>query len=331
MKAPRSWPNSSLSSSSRATAAQLTLTKRTRPPGPEIVDGARDQLLAGARLAGDQNGHIDARRLLDDVEDFLHPRALPESELLTHPRGRVGVVGPVRLSGWRGLRHHIGKQRHGRVWLHRPRCPLSSDVIGVEPDRDAVDPSPWLDANHDALTGDLPRSVGFDPLEEQREADGRPGPQPAVRREEHSRSADIACRPLPARERHGERYWEPRRLTPFAPWRVAQVHRAKVSVSGGRHNRPLGGFASGRGLDRRLPRRWTGGPPAIETNLYHPIEPASLLGDYPPTCAVIVTGCRADDRSVKEGSVRAARPPMCVPRPGGDPGGGAGPAVPERW
>ena len=55
MKAPRSWPNSSLSASSRGSAPQLTATNGPPGFGPELVQRARHQLLAGAALARDQH------------------------------------------------------------------------------------------------------------------------------------------------------------------------------------------------------------------------------------------------------------------------------------
>ena len=56
VKAPFSWPNSSLSSSVSGMAAQLTATKGPARAARCGVDGAGDQLLAGAALAGDQHG-----------------------------------------------------------------------------------------------------------------------------------------------------------------------------------------------------------------------------------------------------------------------------------
>ena len=62
VKAPLRWPNSSLSSSVSGSAPQLTATKGRRAARPVVVDGARDQLLAGAGLAADQHRHRQRRR-----------------------------------------------------------------------------------------------------------------------------------------------------------------------------------------------------------------------------------------------------------------------------
>ena len=55
VNAPFSWPNSSLSTSSRGSAAQLTLTSGRSRRALCVVDRARHQLLAGAGLARDQH------------------------------------------------------------------------------------------------------------------------------------------------------------------------------------------------------------------------------------------------------------------------------------
>ena len=54
VKAPRTWPKSSLSSSASGMAPQLTATNGLLARGLALVDRARDQLLAGAALAGDR-------------------------------------------------------------------------------------------------------------------------------------------------------------------------------------------------------------------------------------------------------------------------------------
>ena len=61
VKAPRSWPKSSVSSKPVGIAAQLILTKVRSRRRAQIVDGARDQLLAGAGFAADQDGRIGGR------------------------------------------------------------------------------------------------------------------------------------------------------------------------------------------------------------------------------------------------------------------------------
>ena len=75
VKAPRSWPKSSDSSSVSGSAAQLTLTKGPLGARREAVDQPGDQLLAGARLARDE--HRRARRRHPARE--LEPRAAPGS------------------------------------------------------------------------------------------------------------------------------------------------------------------------------------------------------------------------------------------------------------
>ena len=75
VKAPRTWPNSSLSNSVSTTAEQLTVTKRRSRRGPGLVQRARDQLLAGAGLAGDERGAHVRRQPADHAEQLLHHRA----------------------------------------------------------------------------------------------------------------------------------------------------------------------------------------------------------------------------------------------------------------
>ena len=70
VKAPRSWPNSSLSSSSRGIAAALTATKGPAARPLAAWMRARDQLLAGAALAGDEHRHVAARHAADRLEEL---------------------------------------------------------------------------------------------------------------------------------------------------------------------------------------------------------------------------------------------------------------------
>ena len=75
VNAPFSWPNSSDSSSCSGSEAQSTGHERLGGARAVGVDGARDQLLAGARLAQDEDVRLRARRLPDQLEDPRHGRA----------------------------------------------------------------------------------------------------------------------------------------------------------------------------------------------------------------------------------------------------------------
>ena len=55
--------------------------------GRVLMEGARDQLLAGAAFAVDQNRGPARRRLHDQVEDLLHPRAAADD--LAEPVGMM--------------------------------------------------------------------------------------------------------------------------------------------------------------------------------------------------------------------------------------------------
>ena len=78
VNAPRSWPKISLSSSVSGIAAQLMPTNGASRARTELMDGLRDQLLAGARFADDQHGRRRRRRLLDDLVDPPHLRAVAD-------------------------------------------------------------------------------------------------------------------------------------------------------------------------------------------------------------------------------------------------------------
>ena len=80
VKAPFSWPNSSLSSSSAGSAAQFTFTNGLLLARRALVDGARDQLLADAALAADQHGDVAVGDLLDDERDLAHRRAVAPAD-----------------------------------------------------------------------------------------------------------------------------------------------------------------------------------------------------------------------------------------------------------
>ena len=78
VKAPFSWPNSSLSTSPDGSAAQLTLTISVVPARAQPVDGLGDELLAGAGLAAHEHRGVRGRDLLDQAEDLPDGGALPD-------------------------------------------------------------------------------------------------------------------------------------------------------------------------------------------------------------------------------------------------------------
>ena len=49
--------------------------------GRELMHRPGDKVLARARLTRDEDGHVDARRLLDDLPDALHPPTAPQPNL----------------------------------------------------------------------------------------------------------------------------------------------------------------------------------------------------------------------------------------------------------
>ena len=72
VKAPFSWPNSSLSIRFSGMAAQLMADEGLVPSPAQVVQGARQQLLAGAALAQDQDAHVRGGDLLDKAADLEH-------------------------------------------------------------------------------------------------------------------------------------------------------------------------------------------------------------------------------------------------------------------
>ena len=66
------WPNSSDSSSASGIAPQLSDDHRLVAAQRVEMDRLRDQPLAGARLAGQQNRAVGPRHRLDHLEDGEH-------------------------------------------------------------------------------------------------------------------------------------------------------------------------------------------------------------------------------------------------------------------
>ena len=78
VNAPRTWPNSSDSISSSGTAEQFSSTKGARARASARVDGARDQLLARARLAVDEHAPVGRRDQLDLLAERAHRHRLAD-------------------------------------------------------------------------------------------------------------------------------------------------------------------------------------------------------------------------------------------------------------
>ena len=72
VKLPRRWPNSWLSARSRPVVVQLYGQEHRRAAVRADVDGARDELLAGAALAGDQHRQVVALQPLNLLDDARH-------------------------------------------------------------------------------------------------------------------------------------------------------------------------------------------------------------------------------------------------------------------
>src|SRR5262249_9301030 len=72
----------------------IDLHEGPAPSRGKMVDGARDQLLARARLAGDQDGDVDAGGLADDLARFQHFRTGPELDLPLNSASQLFGSGP---------------------------------------------------------------------------------------------------------------------------------------------------------------------------------------------------------------------------------------------
>ena len=120
VNAPRSKPNSSDSSSSVGSAAQFTLTNGLSRRSDEAAERPRDQLLAGAALAADQDGDVGVGDALDQVPDLGHPLAVAEEHRVF--RLRLQLVAQRRdLAAQLTLPQRVG-QRHLEVALLRTAC-----------------------------------------------------------------------------------------------------------------------------------------------------------------------------------------------------------------
>ena len=80
VKAPRSWPNISDSSSSAGMAPQFTGMNGRSARELMGMNRARDQLLAGAALAHDEDRRVRGRDLPDELRDLLDQRMLADQQ-----------------------------------------------------------------------------------------------------------------------------------------------------------------------------------------------------------------------------------------------------------
>jgi hypothetical protein len=64
------------------------------------MDRARDQFFTGARLAGDQNGDIDASRLAEDLTSLHHLGTAPQARFLLN--SPVALLERLRIGGRAG-------------------------------------------------------------------------------------------------------------------------------------------------------------------------------------------------------------------------------------
>ena len=110
VKAPRSWPNSSLSSRSFGIAAVLMATNGPLRARAVLVQRVRDQFLAGAALAGDQHRDVALAQPADGAEHVLHRRRLAEH--LGHLRLRARRAPPRAGSRRRARRISSTALRH---------------------------------------------------------------------------------------------------------------------------------------------------------------------------------------------------------------------------
>jgi hypothetical protein len=102
VKAPFSWPNSSDSSRFSRDGGAVDGQERRLGAGAVLVDGAGDQLLAGATLARDQHGYVLGGDAADGLVHLAHRRAAP------HDGFALDVVVRRRLRDDGRLAHQAG-------------------------------------------------------------------------------------------------------------------------------------------------------------------------------------------------------------------------------
>ena len=135
VKAPRSWPNNSLSISSRGIAAMLMATNGPVRRRAVIVQRAGDQFLAGAALAIDHDGEVRGRQPRDGAVDFLHRLAAADQRQLLLAVARFGV-GSAIAAGTASARPTTASSSFRSNGFGRyskaPRCAAFTAVISVD-------------------------------------------------------------------------------------------------------------------------------------------------------------------------------------------------------
>ena len=104
VKAPRTWPNSSLSNTPSETPPEFTTTIGRDARLDTRVQRARDDALAGAVLAGDEHVRVRGPDALDDLQHRAASPADSAIELRHRPRraaasSRPRAAAPLR-SAW---------------------------------------------------------------------------------------------------------------------------------------------------------------------------------------------------------------------------------------
>ena len=128
VKAPRSWPKSSLSSSVSGSAEHVMFTNGPRGARARVVEDLRRQILARAALAGEEHGRRRARGdALEQRLEFAQLRRFAD-----HP------IEAVRLGLGRAQLPHLAPQprRLERLLDHRGQRleveRLVHEVVGAE-------------------------------------------------------------------------------------------------------------------------------------------------------------------------------------------------------
>ena len=132
VNAPRTWPNSSLSSSASGMRRAVDRDERPLAAPAARVERARDQLLAGAALAGDQHRGVGVGDPLDQRRATCASPGSSPSSVVEAPR-----LGDARGAGASPRRASVrcctarAERERERVDLDR----LGDEVVGAGADR----------------------------------------------------------------------------------------------------------------------------------------------------------------------------------------------------